>query len=455
MSELNYSGGGGRPASAGAADAYASQAAPYQRNRYDQERWARIQADNAVMARKLGEVRREPPAGFHAPKGYKSVGQGRQAPGGKAQSGMPETLHYVPPTAWPPKEPAHEASRAAKQQREVSLANAHVAAKLRGIYKHRPDSFLEAHGLGAGFDCNDRWAQRTALYDSAVGGSGGGDGGLAAAGGGASGKTLDLEQASVPKSLGVAHCGGCGARCFYCADGPRLMRCRGCKAAWYCSEACAQLDYASHKAMCKYTTTGHWTPGGVRPPDEHWVNNAAMAVVRKQLRQRAAALAASGGGSSGSPPGGGGGGGGGSPGHSFGAGTGGGSVKGSPRVGGKAGGTRSPGGGAGKGVRASGIEPLAVEQMDGEMDVLFGLSARYKELRGMELQAEREQREVEWRADNGLDGPRPCMYQPRRFAPPPSGGQGGKGGKGGRPASAGAAVGRGGKPGWQDTASYL
>lgn len=50
--------------------------------RYDQERWARIQADNAVMARKLGEVRREPPAGFHAPKGYKSVGQGRQAPGG-------------------------------------------------------------------------------------------------------------------------------------------------------------------------------------------------------------------------------------------------------------------------------------------------------------------------------------------------------------------------------------
>lgn len=27
---------------------------------------------------------------------------------GKAQSGMPETLHYVPPTAWPPKEPAHE-----------------------------------------------------------------------------------------------------------------------------------------------------------------------------------------------------------------------------------------------------------------------------------------------------------------------------------------------------------
>lgn len=54
-------------------------------------------------------------------------------------------------------------------------------------------------------------------------------------------------QASVPKSLGVAHCGGCGARCFYSADGLRLMRCRGCKAAWYCSEACAQLDYASHK----------------------------------------------------------------------------------------------------------------------------------------------------------------------------------------------------------------
>ncbi len=54
-------------------------------------------------------------------------------------------------------------------------------------------------------------------------------------------------QASVPKSLGVTHCGGCGAKCFYAADGVRLMRCRACKAAWYCSEACAKLDYQSHK----------------------------------------------------------------------------------------------------------------------------------------------------------------------------------------------------------------
>jgi hypothetical protein len=106
------------------------------------------------------------------------------------------------------------------------------------------DSLLEKHRLGRGFDCNERWALRTALYDG-----GGADlaAAKAAAVAAAAANAQDLEQASVPKSLGVATCGGCGCKCFYAADGPRLQRCRACKAAWYCSEACAKLDFTSHK----------------------------------------------------------------------------------------------------------------------------------------------------------------------------------------------------------------
>lgn len=48
-------------------------------NSRDAEQWARAAADNVVMARKLADIGREPPAGFHAPGGYKSVAGGQQA----------------------------------------------------------------------------------------------------------------------------------------------------------------------------------------------------------------------------------------------------------------------------------------------------------------------------------------------------------------------------------------
>ena len=51
------------------------------------------------------------------------------------------------------------------------------------------------------------------------------------------------------------------------------------------------------QAACKYVTTGHWAPGGMRPAEECWVNNAAMAVVRRELQLRRA-VAGGGGGSS-------------------------------------------------------------------------------------------------------------------------------------------------------------
>ncbi|GLC33781.1 hypothetical protein PLESTB_000115100 [Pleodorina starrii] len=455
---------------------YARQQAPYRRNRLDDERWARIAADNSVMARKLADIRREPPANFHAPKGYQSVAGGqrrRQERAGKAQSDMPETLHYVPPAPWPPTEPAHQIVRQSKAQRELDVANGHVATKLREAYRHHGGSLLEKHKLGVGFDCNERWAQRTALYDTA-GGAATTAAAVAVAGGA---RVLDLEQASVPKSLGVAHCGGCGSRCFYAADGLRLMRCRACKAAWYCSEACAKMDYQSHKALCKYATTGHWTPGGARPAEDCWVSNAAMAELRNQLRRRAAAAALAqrttgttnpptlrNSAASASPM----------QWHGAEANE---QAGASPRPPSAAGGAAGAEGSSPARRRsAAGLRESGAEALEGEVEVLFSLEARYRQLREREIAAERELADVEYRANNGLDGPRPCMYVMKRFAEPAAAaggasgrGGGGTGGGGGRrPASAGPRLRGGGegvkgeekkparkKPAWQDTARYL
>ncbi|GFR49430.1 hypothetical protein Agub_g11487, partial [Astrephomene gubernaculifera] len=517
MSELNYK----RSDQGGGTPSYSSQQAPFRRNRADAERWAQVVADNAVLARKLRDIGREPPASYHAPRGYQSVRGGKQikqARTGKPQNGMPETPHYMPPTAWPPLEPAHEIVRQPKAQRELTACNAHLAAKLREVYRkhhvgHSPgderagianpgsgNSSCSSGGKAAQgkMDCNERWALRTALYDSALGaavgdaavGTVGATAAAAAAAAAAGsfmagGRTLDLEQASVPKSLGVALCGGCGARCFYAADGVRLMRCRGCKAAWYCSEACARLDYQSHKAVCKHSSTGHWTPGGIRPAEDCWVSNAAMAEVRQELRRRAAALAAAGAAGAASLA----------------------VAAAVARVGGPGccaaaaaddndasykpmGSCSYPGSapspqqqqqrssqrqqqqqqpglphqrrrqqltprpaGSPCGGRSSSAQPqrrsvtgnvtgvpaLEEGELEDEADVLFSLESKYRELRNRELQAERKLQEVEFRANHGLDGPRPCMFSMKRFAAAASTGKGGsRGGDGARrPASAG------------------
>jgi hypothetical protein len=55
---------------------------------------------------------------------------------------------------------------------------------------------------------------------------------------------------------------------------------------FYCSDTCRKTDFQSHKSLCKYHTTGVWQPYGRRPEDDYWVNNAAMARARHELRVR-------------------------------------------------------------------------------------------------------------------------------------------------------------------------
>ena len=97
--------------------------------------------------------------------------------------------------------------------------------------------------------------------------------------------------------------------------------------------------------------------------------------------------------------------------------------------------------------------------------MLFELQAKYGALRRRELAAEAELADVERRAEQGLDGPRPCMFTMQRFAGEgkKKGGGGGAGGGGGgggggtprRPASAGRTYKADARPVWKDTASFL
>lgn len=85
----------------------------------------------------------------------------------------------------------------------------------------------------------------------------------------------------------------------------------------------------------RYATTGHWSTFGKKPADEHWVNNAAMAEVRKQLRQQMAV----------------------------------------------AGGVARPSS-AGPARRVSqSTAPLSADELDGQVDLLMDMQAKYAELR--------------------------------------------------------------------------
>ncbi|WIA10161.1 hypothetical protein OEZ85_010365 [Tetradesmus obliquus] len=60
-------------------------------------------------------------------------------------------------------------------------------------------------------------------------------------------------------------CAGCGCRSFFNADGAQLQPCPGCGQAFYCSDACREFDYPSHKAECRFRSTGRWHAAGIRP----------------------------------------------------------------------------------------------------------------------------------------------------------------------------------------------
>ncbi len=111
---------------------------------------------------------------------------------------------------------------------------------------------------------------------------------------------------------------------------------------FYCSDTCEKTDFQSHKALCQYHTLGIWKPYGQRPEDDYWVNNAAMAKARHELK-----------------------------------------------------------------VRKSLNKLMTYEQ---ELEERDRVAEVVRKAKAEEKAAMAKQAKIEWLANNGMDGPRPCMY---------------------------------------------
>lgn len=89
--------------------------------------------------------------------------------------------------------------------------------------------------------------------------------------------------ATIPKTVGVRACAGCGFKSFAGADRRALQTCAKCRAVFYCSLACALVDRASHRAVCAQVTQGRWQP--FRPVEQNWVVSGSMARERAALKR--------------------------------------------------------------------------------------------------------------------------------------------------------------------------
>eukprot|EP00798_Chlamydomonas_sp_ICE-L_P013547 gene13547-19417_t len=300
--------------------AYNPQPKPHVKNREDHEQWQRNEKKNAQIASTLKEIARAPPSSYHAPKGYESIRHGAQIEKerGKPKEGMPGTNAHVDVPPWPPLPPDHKGAIRTKANREVDIENARIQKKLTEVYStyRREKSSIQTR-----VDCTDRWQMRTAMYSpsrpilgslsnprarpaSAPRGSSstiptsrpasanrGGSRPASASQGpsrpSSSGPPRSSSVTRIPKTMAMAQCAGCGAKAFRKADGVNLMPCKHCKSVFYCSETCANVDWKSHKQLCKYHTTGQWQSCRLRPADEYWVNNGAMAKARRVLEHKA------------------------------------------------------------------------------------------------------------------------------------------------------------------------
>ena len=68
---------------------------------------------------------------------------------------------------------------------------------------------------------------------------------------------------------------------------PECTHCLGSPQAYYCSKACQEFDWPSHRPLCKGCKTGDsWNPYGASSKEAYWTNNGAMQEARRLLRDR-------------------------------------------------------------------------------------------------------------------------------------------------------------------------
>jgi len=247
-----------------------------------------IQKANQVFARKLSDMKREPPSQFHAPNGYKSL-RGARPQGKQRSAAMPGREISKPQVEWPAPPDESRLINREMEQREIQQENRRLASKLEDRYKVRNDSFVTANKLGKGIDMREKWEGRTDIYRGAAGR---GNGSTRMRGSGrreaATARHASAGGSGVPKTLGVAQCSGCGKKGYFGAGGKKLQPCEHCGSVWYCSDTCAKVDWPHHKQMCKYKSNGekHGSWMSAPAPEDCWVTNAAMAKGRKLLAEK-------------------------------------------------------------------------------------------------------------------------------------------------------------------------
>lgn len=161
---------------------------------------------------------------------------------------------------------------------QVALANAKLVEHMSATYKPNRLSVVGQNNLGRLVDVTEKFKHRTDFYAK--------EAGPRRPHKKPEWTTSGPPSKSIPKTLGCAICSGCSRKSFFNADGVKLTPCQSCGQVYYCSRACAVVDYQSHKLICNYHKNRHWMPFGTRPMEDQWVDNSAMTQVRQMLRRR-------------------------------------------------------------------------------------------------------------------------------------------------------------------------
>ena len=245
---------------------------------------ARVERDNAHVARRLAELREEGPSSFHAPDGAASLktkttktttttrrrarraaassssaaSKGRTSSSRDAARGVDKDAtarnSYPSTRSWPPRRAPAFDGRLRAERLRVREGNRALREMLVNQHKASRDSQLVREGKGRPVDGLSMWRKRMQLYDDKppnLAGTVDEDGKCVATG--------------VPKAMAVARCSATGLYTYFGADGHKLREHRECPGLFY---------WCASSALCVRT---------LRPVDILFTRHPSLPSVSKSI----------------------------------------------------------------------------------------------------------------------------------------------------------------------------
>lgn len=289
-------------------------AAPTSKTRQRTSMASEVERVNAHIERRLRELKREPPARFHAPDADASLRpkalrgpKGPRAPDraaslsrrpawddgtgasrdARASASRTSATRGAPaaPRAWPPRR-SHVARPSLAEKHQIAVDNASLRRRLENQYRAGRDSELVRKGWGRPVDGLAMWAERLRVYDARP----------PARVAHVHPETGKCLRTGVPKSLGVARCAATGLYTYFGADGHPLREHPDVPGLFYCErwyDDFAALDATMQRAIVDYHVSRKadpkrgtsWRPS--RPARESWVVNAHMKLALTLMRRLA------------------------------------------------------------------------------------------------------------------------------------------------------------------------